>query len=108
MLRLFLHGLGDWDLDIEWQVDDETFQSTTESQNMFNLPRLGEDWRLDVDPDGRIHSNQLIGMIEIPLDVRGRFFKFTIETDDTNDGEDFAFQGYEVEFLASGPDKEQE
>lgn len=108
VLRLFLHSLGDWDLDIEWQVDDETFQTTTESQNMFNLPRLGEDWRLDVDPDGRIHSNQLIGMIEIPLDVRGRFFKFTIETDDTNDGEDFAFQGYEVEFLADGPDKEQE
>ena len=108
VLRIFLQGLGAWDINVEWQVDDETFQTSTESQNVFNLPTLGDDWRLDVDPDGRIHSNQLIGVIEIPLDVRGRYFKFTIETDDTYDGEDFVYQGSEIEFLADGPDKEQE
>jgi hypothetical protein len=107
-LRLFLQNRGDWDLDVRWQVDDETYQTRTESQNMFNLARLGTDWRINVDPDGRIHSNQLIGCIEIPLDVRGRYFKFDISTADDIVGEDMVLQGYEVEFLVDGPDQEQE
>ena len=110
-LRLFIHGLGAWDFTVKWQVDDEDWQEITENMNVFDLPKLGEDWRLDVDPDGKIHSNQLIGMIEIPLDIRGRSLKFQIitdESDDANDGEDFALQGYQVEFLANGPDQEQE
>mgnify|MGYP006921342054 CR=1 FL=1 len=107
-LRLFIQNRGDWDLDIRWQVDDETYQTRVESQNVFNLSRLGTDWRLNVDPDGRIHSNQLIGVLEIPLDVRGRFFKFDVSTADDIIGEDLVLQGYEVEFLADGPDQEQE
>ena len=69
---------------------------------------MGIDWRLNVDPDGRIHSNQLIGCIEIPLDCRGRYFKFEASTADDVVGEDLAFQGYEVEFTANGPDQEKE
>ena len=93
---------------MKWQVDDETYVTSTESTNVFDLPRLGVDWRLDDDPDGRIHSSQLIGVLEIPLDIRGRYFKFELSTDDTYDGEDFILQGYQVEFTASGPDKEQQ
>ena len=108
VLRLFIQGLGDWKLQMKWQVDDETYVTSTESTNVFDLPRLGVDWRLDDDPDGRIHSSQLIGVLEIPLDIRGRYFKFELSTDDTYDGEDFILQGYQVEFTASGPDKEQQ
>lgn len=108
ILRLFVQGLGDWDLIVRWQVDDETYETETISTNVFDLPRLGIDYRINDDPDGRIHSNQLIGVIEIPIDVRGRYFKFDITTDDTYDGEDFILQGYQVEFSANGPDKEQQ
>ena len=107
-LRLFLQLRGDWDVDIRWQVDDEVYQTRAESQNMFDMPRLGTDWRIGVDPDGRIHSNQLIGCIEIPLDVRGRYFKFDISTADDVVGENIVLQGYEVEFLMDGPDQERD
>lgn len=107
-LRLFVQLRGAWDLDIKWQTDDETYQTRVESQNMFNLPILGQDWRLNVDPDGRIHSNQLIGVIEIPLEAVGRYLKFEVSTADDYVGEDLAIQGYEIEFEADGPDQEQE
>jgi len=110
-LRLFLHNVGNWDFTVKWQVDDEDWQESNENMNVFDLPLLGTDWRLGVDPDGKIHSNQLIGVIEIPLDIRGRSLKFQIitdESDDANDGEDFILQGYQVEFLGNGPDQEQE
>jgi hypothetical protein len=107
-LRVYVQMSGDWDLVFNWQVDDETYQTRTESQNTFNLPRLGTDWRLNDDPDGRIHSNQLVGCIEIPLDVRGRSFKFDVSTADDELGEGLVFQGYEVEFLLDGRDQEQE
>ena len=99
---------GTWDLNIKWQCDDETYQSRVESQNIFNLPKLGTDWRLNVDPDGRVHSNQLIGVIELPLECVGRYLKFEVSTADDVVGEDLAFQGYEVELEADGPDQEQE
>ena len=108
VLRIFLHALGDWDFTVQWQVDDEDWQSSEENMNTYDLPKMGTDWRLDVDPDGKIHSNQLVGMLEIPLEVRGRALKFQIITDDSIDGEDFVLQGYQVEFLANGPDQEQE
>ncbi len=107
-LRLFVQLRGAWDLDIKWQTDDETYQTRVESQNMFNLPLLGTDWRLNVDPDGRVHSNQLIGVIEIPLEAVGRYLKFEVSTADDYVGEDLAIQGYEIEFESDGPDQEQE
>jgi hypothetical protein len=107
-LRLFIQPRGDWDLNVRWQADDGTYQSIVESQNVFDLQVLGVDFRLGVDPDGRLHSGQMIGCIEIPLDVRGRYFKFDVSTADDVAGEDFILQGYEVEFLADGPDQEQQ
>lgn len=108
VLRLYVQLRGAWDLDIKWQTDDETYSTRVESQNIFNLPKMDVDWRLGVDPDGRVHSNQLIGCIEIPLDVHGRYFKFEVSTADDVVGEDLALQGYEVEFTVSGPDQEKE
>jgi hypothetical protein len=107
-LRLFIQPRGNWDLNVRWQTDDGTYQSIVESQNTFNLQVLGTDFRLAVDPDGRLHSGQMVGCIEVPLDCRGRYFKFDISTADDVDGEDFILQGYEVEFLADGPDQEQQ
>ena len=108
LLRLYVQLRGAWDLDVKWQTDDDTYQERVESQNIFNLPKLDVDWRLGVDPDGRVHSNQLIGCIEIPLDTRGRYFKFEVSTADDVVGEDLALQGYEVEFTVDGPDQEKE
>lgn len=108
LLRLYVQLRGAWDLDIKWQTDDESYQTRVESQNVFNLPKMDVDWRLNVDPDGRIHSNQLIGCIEIPIDSVGRYFKFEVSTADDVVGEDLALQGYEVEFTVNGPDQEKE
>lgn len=107
-LRLYIQPRGAWDLEVKFQVDDETYDTMTVNQNTFNLHELGRDWRVGVDPDGRIHTSQMIGVIEIPIDRTGRYFKFEIETADDYVGEDLVFQGYEVEFTASGLDKEQE
>jgi hypothetical protein len=107
-LRLYIQPRGAWDLDVRWQTDDGTYQTAAVSQNTFDLPVLGVDFRLGVDPDGRLHSGQMVGVVEIPLDCRGRYFKFDISTADDVAGEDFIFQGYEVEFLADGPDQEQQ
>lgn len=107
-LRLFFQPRGGWDIDITFQVDDETYDDITVSQNMYNLHELGRDWRLGVDPDGRIHTQYMIGVVEVPLDRTGRYFKFEISTADDYIGEDMLFQGYEVEFSVNGPDKEQE
>lgn len=108
VLRLYVQLRGAWDLDIKWQCDDDTYQTRVESQNIFNLPKMDVDWRLGVDPDGRVHSNQLIGVIEIPLDIHGRYFKFEVSTADDVVGEDLALQGYEVEFTLAGTDQEKE
>lgn len=108
LLRLYVQLRGAWNINVKWQSDDETYQTRIENQNMFNLPKMGVDWRLGVDPDGRVHSNQLIGCIEIPLDTRGRYFKFEISTADDVVGEELALQGYEVEFTMNGPDQEKE
>lgn len=107
-LRLFVQQRGDWDVNIRWQTDDGTYVERVESQNLYDLPRLGVDWRLNVDPDGRVHSNQMIGIIEMPLDVRGRYLKFDVSTADDYVGEDLVIQGYEVELLADGPEQEKD
>lgn len=97
-LRLYVQIRGDWDINLRWQVDNETYLARVESQNVFDVATLGHDWRLGVD---MLHSNQLIGVIDIPIDVRGRFFKFDISTEDAVIGEDLVLQGYEVEFTTS-------
>ncbi len=107
-LRLYIQPRGGWDINIQFQTDDEDWEHTTENQNTYNVHELGKDWRLNVDPDGRIHTNQMVGVIEVPLDRRGRFFKFQLSTADDIDGEDLVFQGYDVEFQLDGPDKEQD
>lgn len=106
VLRLFVQPRGDWDIDIEWQVDEGETHSRTVSQSVFDVPNLTNTFRLNSTNDARLQSSQLIGTIEIPLDVRGRYLSFKVSTDDTNDGEDFILQGYEVEFLPSGPERE--
>jgi len=105
-LRLFVQPRGAWDLELEWQTDITGWQTRTVTQNVFNVQTISEDFRLTVDKDGVLHSNQLIGTIEIPLDARGRYIKFRIKTAEDYDGEDLVLQGYEVDFVPDGPERE--
>jgi hypothetical protein len=107
VLRLYIQPRGDWNITIRWSSDDDPEEQTrTISQNTFKWPVLGDTFRLGDAVDGRIHTAQLIGTLEIPLDVRGRFFKFSVETDEDYDGEDFVLQGYEVEFTLDATEQE--
>jgi len=106
VLRLFFHVRGDWDVQVRWKCDDEDYQTEQRNTNVFKMPRLGKDWRLGVDPDGKIYTNQLVGVVEIPLETRGRYLKFDVSTVDAVAGEDLALQGYEIEFVPDGYEEE--
>jgi len=107
-LRLYIMPRGEWNITVRWSADDDKAQSITVSQNAFKFPALSDTFRLGDSVDGLIHTDQLIGVLDITLDARGRYFKFTVETDDDNDGEDFVLQGYEVEFIPNGLEQEGE
>jgi len=97
-LLVFLAPKGNWDLDIRWTVDQEDRETTTESQNQYNLPVLGDDFRLTTK-DGKLASRQLINHIAVKLDMRGHFFKFDLSTADDYINEDFVLHGFDVEFM---------
>ena len=113
-LRLFVMPRGDWDFDITWRVDaqpDEGPESIT--QNVFpddtyfigaDAATDNGDFRLDLSPDGILRSREEMGIIEIPIDVRGYALAFVIEQ--AAAGEDLVIQGFEVEFLADGYETE--
>jgi hypothetical protein len=107
VLRLYLHPRGNWNLIVRWSADDDDADQTiTENQNTFDRPCLDDTFRLDDPRDGRILSEELIGVVEIALDARGRYFRFSVETEDSEDGEDLVLQGYEVDFVPNGVEEE--
>jgi len=108
VLRLYVLPKGEWNITVRWNADDDLEQSLTLSQNAFNFPGLGDSFRLGDPDNGRIHTDQLMGVLDIALDSRGRYFKFSIETDDDYDGEDFVLQGYEIDFVPNGLEQEGE
>lgn len=104
--RLHLHVApkGDWDMSIEWYVDNDTAETITESQNQYDIPVLSDEFRLDT-PDGYLSSRQLVAIIPVKLDMRGHYFRFIVSTVDNDADEDFVLHGYEVEFLVDSDEE---
>jgi hypothetical protein len=114
-LRLYVLPRGDWDFQLTWRVDAQDDEGPEDfTQNLFpsdtfflgstDLTLDTGDMRLDLSPDGILRSREEMGIIEIPLDVRGYALAFVIEQ--AAAGEDFVIQGYEAEFIADGYETE--
>ena len=111
-LRMFLLPRGNWDFTVTARTDNDEPQTiVTRNQNQYKIRTLGDqegdgtgEFRLTVDPDGRLHSREELAVIELDLSLRGRAMRFTIEQ--SGAGEDLAIQGFEVEFLPDGYEEE--
>ncbi len=103
-LMLYITPKGAWDLNIRWTVDNEDRETTVESQNVYDVAVLGDDFRLTTH-DGRLASRQQVAIIHVKLDMRGYYFKFDLSTADDNDNEDLALHGFEVEFMADSDEE---
>lgn len=112
-LLLYVIPRGDWDFDAYWYTDADPEQKRLNiSQNVHNLPVLSSTsevadnaFRLDTLSDGTLETAQMAGIIEIPLDARGRWLYIKL-TGGSSDPEDFVMQGYEVQFEADGFEQE--
>ena len=62
------------------------------------------DFRIGLDPDGRLASRENMVAIEVALDSVGRSLWFQLEQGGL--GQDLVVQGFEVEFTAAGYSKE--
>jgi hypothetical protein len=103
-LRIFLLPRGDWDFDIEWQVDSQKKKGPV-SKNQIGTSRdrphtLGNDWKIGDNPGGRLRSREEMRYVEQILDIHGYNMSFKL-TDDTA-GQDLVPQGFEVEFSLGG------
>jgi hypothetical protein len=110
-LRLFVLPRGEWDFTVSWLTDTKKIVSQTVSQNPQNQYVIGAtegdgtgDFRIGLDPDGRLQSRENMVPIEIQLDSVGRNLWFQL--DQSGLGQDLVLQGFEVEFTASGYSKE--
>lgn len=110
-LRIYVLPRGEWDLKVFWRVDNgfyddanATDPNQNKSQNVFSAYTLGTDWKIEADPAGRLRSREELGYIEIPVDKRGYSFSFKIQQD--VNGEDFAIQGFEVDFVPNGYERD--
>ena len=112
-MLLYVIPRGDWDFDAYWYTDADPEQKRLNiSQNVHNLPVLSSTsevadnaFRLDTLSDGTLETAQMAGIIEIPLDARGRWLYIKL-TGGSSDPEDFVMQGYEVQFEADGFEQE--
>lgn len=104
VLRLFVQPRGDWEFDITTYTDDNNPKTVTKNQNVYKSTTLSDKLRLDVKPDGYMHSMHTMAMIEVQLDARGMWFGFEIDT--TGAGEELIIQGYEVEYTTGKPERE--
>ena len=103
-LTLHIAPKGLWDLVVRWSVDNETRETITEGQNVYDIPVLSDDFRLTTT-DGRLASRQLVAIVPIKLDMRGHYFKFDLSTADDDDNEDFVLHGFEVEYLVDSDEE---
>ena len=103
-LNLHIAPKGLWNLVVRWSVDNETRETITEGQNQYDIPVLGDDFRLTTT-DARLASRQLIAIVAVKLDMRGHYFKFDLSTADDDDNEDFVLHGFEVEYLVDSDEE---
>lgn len=104
-LRVYVLPRGDWEITVGWYSDDEERRTESVSQNVRNVHVLTEDFKLTVNPDGKLRSLEQIVAVEIRLDSRGKSLTFDI-TSPANKGEDLIIQGVEIDFLADGYEEE--
>jgi hypothetical protein len=101
-LRLYILPRGDWDLDIEWNVDGKLHNdSISSSQNVYKEPLLDSTFSLG---ESVIGDSERIGIIHVTLDTRGRWLEFKVTVNAAD--EDVAIVGFEVDALVDAPDKE--
>lgn len=106
-LRIYVLPRGDWNVKVFWRADGGFYQdensndpNQNRSTNVYKGYGLGDEWRINIDPDGRLRSQQEMGYIEIPVDVRGYGFSFKLKQD--GNAEDLVVQGFEVDFIPHG------
>jgi hypothetical protein len=106
-LRIYVAPRGDWDVKIFWRTDGGFYQDVSATDkdqnrttNVYNAYGLGDEWKIGVDPDGRLRSQQEMGYIEIPVDKRGYGFSFKLQQD--QNAEDLVVQGFEIDFIPHG------
>lgn len=107
-LRLYIMPQGEWDFTVTWQVDDkspvDSTPDNTQSQNFYGVATISNNFKLGDPNTGRLKSEQLIAPIEVPIDEKGRWLRFKIESSGLN--KNFVLQGYELEFTSGAPAKE--
>jgi len=110
-LRIYLLPRGEWDIKTFWRVDNGFYQDPdtvdpdqNKSQNVFEAHTLTEDWKIGADPAGRLRTREEMGYFEIRIDKRGYAFAFKLQSD--GNGEDFAIQGFEVDFIPDGYERD--
>jgi len=110
-IRFYVMPRGEYDIKVFTRTDESAYKEDTptdvnqyKSQNVFNQYALDVDFRLDVDPDGRLASREAMGYIEVRPDIRGYSFAFKLEQAGT--GEDLAIQGVEVDFVYASHERE--
>jgi hypothetical protein len=110
-MRIYVMPRGDWDIKVFTRTEESAYKDDTptdpnqyKSQNVFDGYTLDEDFRLDVDPDGRLASSEAMGYIEVRPDIRGYSFAFKLKQAGT--GEDLAIQGVEVDFVYASHERE--
>lgn len=102
-LRLYMLPRGKYDFTVEWETDFEVkVESKTFNQNDHaKLFMLDDQFRLDVSPDGVLHSLEELSVFETDLNVRGKALLFRIKQEDSA-GDDLVPIGWDVEFTAGG------
>ena len=112
-LRVYFLPRGDWDIKVFWRTDDTYYEDEGtklskpdqfHSTNVFKKYGIGQEWRIGEDPEGRLVSREDMGYIEVPLGGRGYSMSFKLTQD--GDGEDVAIQGFEVDFIPDGYERE--
>jgi len=92
-LRLFILPRVAKDFTVRWRVDFLDYYEDSQNQRGDELLPYDTDFRLDVD---NLNSDQDVQVLEVTLDIKGRYFQFEIESD-----HEFILQGCQVEFMIS-------
>jgi len=111
-VRVYVAPRGNWDLKCFWKVDagfyeDADTNDKDQNQSMLVYPEvrpLTEEFKLGADPDGRLHSLEEMGYFEFRPGLRG--YNLALKFQQDGNGQDFAVQGLEIDFVPHGYETE--